>query len=118
MSPPSFADGGRSTSGSSATPSFAGSAYPYLLDEARRIEREHPAHLAALGMNAEQYARGMMGPSLTIDESIEAGWMSAAEGRYIQGCATLDDLLELGHSREEAHEILLDQQERACASST
>jgi hypothetical protein len=90
----------------------------HYLDYAREIERDHPEHLAALGMTAEEYARSMSGPSLTIEESVAAGWMSAAEGRFITGKASLDDLLELGHSPEEAREILADQQARACAPST
>jgi uncharacterized protein YciI len=88
------------------------------LEQARKIEREHPEHLAALGVTAEEYARTMAGPTLTIEESVAAGWMSAAEGRFILGHATLEDLRELGHTADEAHAILLDQQERACASST
>jgi hypothetical protein len=92
--------------------------YPAFLDHARQIERDHPEHLAALGMTAEDYARSMTGPTLTIEESVAAGWMSAAEGRFILGQATLEDLRELGHGPDEAQAILLDQQERACASST
>jgi len=92
--------------------------HAFYLEHARQIERDHPEHLAALGMTAEEYARSMSGPSLTIDESVAAGWMSAAEGRFIMGQATFDDLLELGHPPDEAQAILLDQQVRACASST
>jgi hypothetical protein len=92
--------------------------HAFFLEHARQIEREHPEHLAVLGMTAEEYARSMSGPSLSIDESVAAGWMSAAEGRFIQGRATLDDLLELGHPSVEARAILLDQQARACVSST
>jgi len=88
------------------------------LEHARNIEREHPEHLAALGVSAEEYARTLAGPTLTIDESVTAGWMSAAEGRFILGHATLEDLRELGHTPDEAQAILIDQQERACASST
>ncbi len=80
--------------------------YPFFLAHARQIEGEHPEHLAALGMTAEEYARSMSGPSLTIEESVAAGWMSAAEGRFIQGRATRDDLLELGHPPDEAQAIL------------
>lgn len=89
-----------------------------FLEHARTIEREHPEHLAALGMTAEEYAHCMMEPALSIDESVAAGWMSAAEGRLIEGRATLEDLLELGHSPAEARAILADQEDRACASST
>jgi hypothetical protein len=89
----------------------------FFLEHARSVAREHPEHLAALGMSAEEYARSMTGPSMTIDESVAAGWMSAAEGRFILGQSALEDLLELGHSPGEARAILLDQQERACAST-
>jgi heme oxygenase len=92
--------------------------FRHYVEHARAIERDHPEHLAALGMTAEQYAQSMSGPSLTIEESVAAGWMSAAEGRFIGGKASLEDLLELGHSPEEAREILADQQARACAPST
>ncbi len=84
---------------------------------AQNIERDHPGYLASVGMSAEEYAREMAGPSMTIEESVAAGWMSAAEGRFIHGQATPADLVELGYSDEEARAILLNQQERACASS-
>jgi hypothetical protein len=132
MSQPSFAEGdhdgghpgtpgwqrrdeGGSTEGSGERVAIE---YPFFLEHARDLAREHPEHLAALEMSAEEYARSMTGPSMTIEESVAAGWMSAAEGRSIRGQATLADLLELGHSLDEARVILADQQERACASST
>ncbi len=90
----------------------------YFLEHARTLAREHPEHLAALGQTAEQYAQEMAEPGLTIEESVAAGWMSAAEGRFIQGNATAEDLIALGHSSAEVEEILLDQRVRACASST
>ena len=77
---------------------------------AEQIERDHPEHLASLGMTGEQYAREMAQPGMTIEESVAAGWMSTAEGRFLLGQATLDDLLELGHSPDEARALLLDQQ--------
>jgi hypothetical protein len=91
--------------------------YPYFLEYAQKIDRERPRYLASMGMTAEEYAREMCGPGLTIDESVAAGWMSAAEGRFIQGKATPQDLSELGYSDEEARVILVDQQERVGASS-
>jgi hypothetical protein len=121
MSPPSFADAGTAVAAPIRGQDPEGRTaqeYPFFLEHARQIERAHPEHLAALGMTAEEYARSMTGPSLTIEESVAAGWMSAAEGRFILGEATLDDLLELGHPLDEAQAILLDQQVRACASST
>jgi hypothetical protein len=99
-------------------PERAAIEYPYFLEYARRIDRERPGYLASMGMTAEEYAHEMCGPSLTIDESVAAGWMSPAEGRFIDGKATPEDLLELGYSDEEARAILVDQQERACASSS
>ncbi len=66
-------------------------ASPSFLAHAQQIEREHPEHLAALGVTAEEYAEGMTGPSLSVEDSVAAGWMSAAEGRFILGQATLAD---------------------------
>lgn len=116
MAPPPFADAGPNDP--IGLDQRAALEYPFFLQHARELEREHPEHLAALGVTAEQYARSMTGPSLTIDESVAAGWMSAAEGRFIQGKATLEDLIDLGHAEHEARAILRDQQERACVSST
>jgi hypothetical protein len=121
MSPPSFADAGvpaLPVTVRYGTEDRSRTEYVFFLELARQIEHEHPEHLTALGMTTEDYALSMSGPSLSIDESVAAGWMSAEEGRFIQGLATLDDLLELGHPPAEARAILLDQQARACASST
>ncbi|MEO7331530.1 MAG: hypothetical protein ABI193_23350 [Minicystis sp.] len=54
----------------------------------------------------------------TVEQSVEAGLMDPREGRYLRGEATLDDLVGLGHSVEEAREMLKEQREWACASST
>jgi hypothetical protein len=121
MPPPAFADAGMPAvpvTHRHGADDRARTEYAFFLEHARQIEREHPEHLDALGMTTEQYARCMSGPSMSIDESVAAGWTSAAEARFIQGRATLDDLLELGHPPVEAHAILLDQQARACVSST
>lgn len=92
---------------------------PYFLEYAKKVEREHPEYLEALGQTSEELARGMTEPGKTIPESVEAGWISAAEGRYLLEQATLDDLLELGHSPDAARAILEEQaREAACASSS
>ena len=92
--------------------------FPYYLADAQKTEREHPELFGALGVTPEQYAHEMTEPGKSLQESVEAGWISAAEARRMQGQATLDDLLEIGYSAEEADAILSDQRERACASST
>jgi len=84
---------------------------------AEQLERDHPGTLASLGMTAEDYARQMASPGTSVATSVAAGWMSPAEGRFLQGEATLDDLLALGHPLDEARELLAEQRERACASS-
>ncbi len=89
----------------------------HYLPYARTIEREHPEELAALGMTAEGYAAAVGEPGLTIEESIAAGFMSAEEGRYVQGRATREDLIELGYAAAQIEVILEDQRARACASS-
>lgn len=76
---------------------------------AEQIERDHPGYLASLGMTVEQYAHELSQPGMSVEESVAAGWMSAAEGRFLRGQATLDDLLELGHSPEEARALLSQQ---------
>lgn len=85
---------------------------------AEHLRATQPAEFAALGVTVEEYAREFAEPGLTIDESVAAGHMSAAEGRYIQFCATREDLIELGHTPEEIDEILEEQRARACASSS
>jgi len=89
----------------------------HFLLYAQEVERGHPEHLSSLGMSAREYAAAMAAPGPTIDESVEAGLMTAEEGRFIQGQATRDDLVLLGYSPDEIRVILADQQARACASS-
>lgn len=84
---------------------------------AQELDREHPEHLRSLGMTAEEYAEALAAPAQTIEEAVEAGWMSAEEARFIQGQATREDLARLGYSHEEVRVILEEQQARACASS-
>lgn len=102
-------------------PARSGSMTPlqaeHFLPYAREIEREHPEHLSAMGLGAEEYAASMAAPGLTIDESVHAGLLSGAEGRFIKGIASRDDLRELGYSPAEIEGIFAEQQVRACASS-
>lgn len=55
---------------------------------------------------------------LSLQESLEAGWITAGEKRQYEGTATEDDLVEAGYSVDEIRAILEEQQDRACASST
>jgi len=80
-----------------------------LRQYAEKVEREDPGHLRSVGMNAEQYAASMSEPGRTVEECVQAGLMSAAECRYIQGCATREDLTELGYSSSEIECILAEQ---------
>ena len=93
-----------------------------FLDHVHELDRTNPGYLDALGTTPEAHAAGLLAPGLTIDESVAAGLLRAAEGRYIQGCATREDLVELGHSPEEIDTLLAeqleDQQVSACASSS
>ena len=57
-------------------------------------------------------------PPLSLQESHEAGWITAGEKRQYEGTATEEDLAEAGYSADEIREILEEQQDRACASST
>ncbi|MEP7127051.1 MAG: hypothetical protein ABJE95_39325 [Byssovorax sp.] len=57
-------------------------------------------------------------PPLSLQESLEAGWITAGEKRQYEGTATEEDLVEAGYSVDEIREILEEQQDRACASST
>lgn len=83
---------------------------------AEHLRETQPEHFASLGGTVEEVAARFTEPGLTIDESVAAGHMSAAEGRYLQRCATREDLEELGCSLEEIEAILAEQQ--ACASSS
>lgn len=85
---------------------------------AEHLLATQPEEFARLGVTVEQYATEFAESGLTIDESVAAGYMSAAEGRFIQFCATREDLIELGHTPEEIEEILEEQRQRACASSS
>lgn len=86
-----------------------------LRQYAEKLEREDPEHLRSVGMSAEQYAASMSEPGRTVEECVQAGLMSAAECRYIQGCATREDLTELGYSPSEI-ECILVEQAGACGS--
>ncbi|MEP7127101.1 MAG: hypothetical protein ABJE95_39575 [Byssovorax sp.] len=55
-------------------------------------------------------------PPLSLQESLDAGWMTAGEKRYYEGTATEVDLAEAGYSTEEILEILEEQRERKEAS--
>ena len=85
---------------------------------AEHLQATQPEHFASLGSTLEELAARFAEPGLTIDESVAAGHMSAAEGRYLQFCATREDLVELGHSPEEIDAILDEQRAHACASSS
>lgn len=86
-----------------------------LRQYAERLAREDPELLRVLGMSAEQYAASILEPGRTVEECVQSGLMSAAECRYMQGCATREDLTELGYSASEV-ECILEEQANACAS--
>jgi hypothetical protein len=78
------------------------------------IERLHPGFLAECNLtDADLDAQ-----PLSIEESVAAGWMRPEEARAIHGIATREDLIALGHPLDEVEEMLADQRDRACASST
>lgn len=85
---------------------------------AEHLRAEQPEYFASLRMTVEEFAEEFAAPGLTLEQSVEAGWISDAERRYIEGRATPEDLRELGHTEEEAREILDKQRARACASSS
>ncbi len=89
----------------------------HCLPYAHKLQHDCPEYLPSLGMTAEQYASSLAEPGLTIEEAVRAGHMTAAEGRYVQGCATRDDLTALGYAPGEIEGVLEDQRARACASS-
>jgi hypothetical protein len=93
-----------------------------FLQHVLALDRALPGYLDALGTTAEAHAQDMLDPGMTVDESVAAGLLGAAEGRYLQGRATREDLLELGCSAEEIEALLAeqaeDEQASACASST
>ncbi len=82
-------------------PSSDGLGAEHFLPYAQKLEREHPEHLRAIGMTAEDYAAALAEPGLTLDESVAAGLMSAEEARFLLGEATREDLVLLGYSPEE-----------------
>ena len=84
---------------------------------AAQLEREQPGYAAALGLTVAELAVELAGPGLSVEESVAAGWLSAAEGRAMLGQATPEDLAELGYPADETRAILLRQQDQACASS-
>jgi hypothetical protein len=85
---------------------------------AEHLRAVQPEYFASLGVTVEEFAVQFAAPGLTVDESVAAGHMSAAEARYLQFRATREDLVELGHSPEEIDVILEEQRAHACASSS
>lgn len=86
-----------------------------LRQYAEKLQREDPEHLRSLGMSAEQLAASMSEPGRTVEECVQAGLMSAAECRYVQGCATREDLTVFGDPPSEI-ECVLEEQAGACGS--
>jgi hypothetical protein len=84
---------------------------------AAEFARHNPTIAAELGVTVEELAK-LAATSTPIDKAVEHGWISAEEERFLQGRATMDDLLALGYSHEESMELLVEQRGRACASST
>ena len=78
------------------------------------IERIDPGCLARAGTTDAD----IDAPPMSLAQAVEAGWITAAEKRQIEGTATEADLIESGYSPAEVLEILAEQQDRACASST
>lgn len=74
-----------------------------------QIERAEAAGLTDADLDA---------PPLSLQESLDAGWITAGEKRQYEGTATEIDLAEAGYSAEEILEILEEQRERARRSST
>lgn len=85
---------------------------------AEHLLETQPEYFATLGVTVEDFAARFAAPGLTIDESVEAGGLSAAEGRYLQFRATREDLVVLGHAPEGIDAILAEQRDHACASSS
>jgi hypothetical protein len=85
----------------------------HFLPYAQRLESEHPGYLALLGTTPAEYASSMADPGRTVEEAVAAGLLSAAEARFIGGCATGQDLIDLGHLPAEIDAILEDQRARA-----
>jgi hypothetical protein len=78
------------------------------------IERTEPGSTERAGLTDAD----VDAPPLSLQESLEAGWITAGEKRQYEGTATEEDLVEAGYSADEIREILEEQQDRACASST
>jgi hypothetical protein len=85
---------------------------------AEHLREAQPAYFAALGATVEELAARFAEPGLTIDASVAAGQLGAAEGRYLQFRATREDLVALGHPLDEIDAILEEQRAHACASSS
>jgi hypothetical protein len=56
-------------------------------------------------------------PPLSLQESLDAGWITAGEKRQYEGTATEIDLAEAGYSTEEILEILEEQRARKGTST-
>jgi hypothetical protein len=95
---------------SSTAPAYVSATRAY----AEFIERIDPGSLARAGVTDADLDE----PPMSLAQAVEAGWMTAAEKRQIEGTATEEDLIEGGYSPAEVLEILAEQQDRACASST
>jgi hypothetical protein len=84
---------------------------------AAEFARHNPAIAADLGVSVEELAR-LAATSAPVEEAVARGWVSAQEQRFLEGEATMADLLALGYSHEESRNLLAEQRGGACASST
>ncbi len=78
----------------------------HLLPYAQQIANEHPGYFDLLGTTPVDYAANMAEPGRTLEESVAAGLMSAAEARFVAGSATREDLVDLGYAPVEIDAIL------------
>jgi hypothetical protein len=85
---------------------------------AEHLQATQPEYFISLDITVDEFAARFAEAGMTVDESVAAGEISAAEGRYLTFCATREDLAVLGHSLEEIEAILEDQRAQACVSSS
>lgn len=79
-----------------------------------RVEPTDPGATATAGLSDVD----LDAPPLSLQESLEAGWITAGEKRQYEGTATEEDLTEAGYSADAIRGILAEQRARTSAPST
>jgi hypothetical protein len=77
-------------------------------EDALAFAKQNERLAASLGQNVEEFAAGAEF-SVSLEEAVKRGWITAEEQRLFEHRATREDLEALGCPPDEVDKMLLDQ---------